>query len=136
MSFGHTVSYLPFRESLSAAFDIGEPEFEGEAWKLLTDGLTRLFGDEAEELLPFIATLLSLPMPDSHAQRIEALRGLSVGHQIYRSTYRLMTRLAQERPTVLALEDWHWADASSAEQRTSPKGIRSQTWHRRNSREH
>ena len=37
-----------------------------------------------------------------------------MGHQLYRASRLYFTRLAEERPLVVAFEDVHWLDASSA----------------------
>nr|WP_194727164.1 hypothetical protein [Noviherbaspirillum malthae] len=38
-----------------------------------------------------------------------------MGHQIFRTSRRLFEQLARRQPLVLVLEDWHWADESSAD---------------------
>jgi hypothetical protein len=38
-----------------------------------------------------------------------------MGHQIFRSMLKLVERLGRERPMAVVFEDWHWADASSAD---------------------
>ena len=42
------------------------------------------------------------------------LDGEAMGHQLYRASRLYFTRLAQEKPLVVAFEDVHWLDASSA----------------------
>ncbi len=37
-----------------------------------------------------------------------------MGHQLYRASRLYFSRLAQEKPLVVAFEDLHWLDASSA----------------------
>ena len=115
LSFGRTLSYWSFREAIRATFDIGDADSEAASWHKLEAGMRRLFGENAAELLPYVGTLIALALPEALVERIRALDGLSMGHQIFRSALLLFEQLAQERPTVVVLEDWHWADASSAE---------------------
>ena len=115
VSFGRTLSYWPFREMLRSCFDIDDAHDEAAAFGKLQAGIERLFGAAAEELLPYIGALLALTLPAHLAARIRALDGFAMGHQISRATLRLFERLAAQGPLVVALEDWHWADASSAE---------------------
>lgn len=113
LSFGRTLSYWPFRELIRAAFDIDDTDGDASGWDKLDVGMKTLFPDGADELLPYIGTLLALTLPKPLAERIRALDGVSMGHQIFRSVLLLFERLALQKPTVLGLEDWHWADASS-----------------------
>ena len=115
VSFGRTLSYWPFREMLRSCFDIDDAHDEAAAFGKLQAGIERLFGAAAEELLPYIGALLALTLPAHLAARVRALDGFAMGHQISRATLRLFERLAAQGPLVVALEDWHWADASSAE---------------------
>jgi class 3 adenylate cyclase/tetratricopeptide (TPR) repeat protein len=116
LSFGGTLSYWPFRDLVRAAFAITEDDDDRQSWTKLRSRMTELFGSEqGEELVPYIGVLLSLPVPEDLAVRTRALDGLSMGHQIFRSTLKLVERLGQERPTAIVFEDWHWADASSAD---------------------
>ena len=115
VSFGKTLSYWPFREVLRGCFGIAEDDAEAESLRQLQRGLQPLFGDESDEVLPYIAAVLGLALTGPHAARISALDGVAVGHQIFRTSLRLFERLALTMPLAVALEDWHWADGSSAE---------------------
>lgn len=115
VSFGRTLSYWPFREVLRACFEIDDADADSVAFDKLRRGIERPFGDAADELLVYIAALLALPLPEPLAERVRTLDGLAMGHQISRAALRLFERLAANGPLVLALEDWHWADASSAD---------------------
>ena len=117
LSFGKTLSYWPFREVLRGCFSVADEHDEAEALRVVQGGLLPLFGEQAVELLPYLAALMGLPLsgPDAAGieSRIESLDSLSMGHQIFRASLRLFERLAQDRPLLIVLEDWHWADVSS-----------------------
>ncbi len=116
LSFGSTLSYWPFRELIRDCFGMAEDDDEQQSWAKLGARMVELFGPEqGEELVPYIGVLLALPLPETFAARTRALDGLSMGHQIFRSTLKLFERLGQERPMAVVFEDWHWADASSAD---------------------
>lgn len=116
LSFGSTLSYWPFREVVRACFELSEDDDETRCWSKLRTRMADLFGGEqGDELAPYVGALLALPMPEDYAGRTRSLDGLSMGHQIFRSMFRLFERLGAERALCVALEDWHWADASSAE---------------------
>ena len=115
VSFGKYWGYWPFREVLCACLSIGDTGSDKASWQKLDSATRRLLGGEAEQMLPFIGALLALPLPDPLAERLRLLDGLSVGHQIFRCALRLVASLAQQQPVAMVFEDWHWADASSAD---------------------
>ncbi len=114
LSFGRTMSYWPILEILRAAARIEEDDPETEAWVKLARRVRTLLSDEAHEVLPYLATLLGLEVREGLDERVRYLDARAIGRQIFRSARRFIERLAQEGPLVLALEDWHWADESSA----------------------
>ncbi len=114
LSFGRTFSYWPVLEIIQQDAGIDSDDPEAERWAKLgrpADGPLR--GGDAE-ILPYLATLLSLPVPEDLAHKVRYLDGEAMGRQIYRATRRYFTRLARERPTVVVFEDVHWLDGSSA----------------------
>ncbi|HWH85083.1 MAG TPA: adenylate/guanylate cyclase domain-containing protein [Burkholderiaceae bacterium] len=115
VSYGKTLSYWPFREVLRSCFDIAEDDAEALSLTKLHAGLQPLFGLESDQMLAYLASVLGLPLPEPQAQQVDALDRLAVGDQVFRTTLRLFERLATNQPLAVALEDWHWADASSAE---------------------
>jgi class 3 adenylate cyclase/tetratricopeptide (TPR) repeat protein len=115
VSYGKTLSYWPFRDVLRSCFAIAENDDEARSLAKLGAGLQPLFGSESDQVLAYLASVLGLPLPEQHAQQVNALDSLAVGDQVFRTSLRLFERLAMSNPLVLALEDWHWADASSAE---------------------
>ena len=116
LSFGRSLSYLPFTQALRGCFSIDDADSNTEALGKLQAGIRHLFDDEGdEELLPYLGALMGLPIPSRLAGRLQALDGLSMGHQIFRASSRLFTRYALERPLALVFDDWHWADLSSTE---------------------
>jgi len=114
VSFGRTLSYWSFREVMRRAFEIDERDDDAASWRKVEAGMRALFGEQADELLPYVGTLLAVPLPEPLAQRIRALDSHAIGLQIFRSTLLTFESSARRRPLVVAFEDWHWADASSA----------------------
>ncbi len=114
LSYGQTISYRPFQEILWAYAGINEEDGEAEAWQKLERQIQKLFGEETIDILPFLASLISLEAKGVYAERVKHLDGEATGHQIYLAARRFFERLAASRPTVLLFEDLHWADQSSA----------------------
>ena len=114
LSFSRTMSYLPFLEIVKDYAGINEHDGEDESWAKLERQITGLFPEEVAEVLPYLATLLSLEVRAEYANRVKYLDAQAMGGQIFRASRRFFERLAYERPLILVFEDWHWADQSSA----------------------
>ncbi|MDI6754068.1 MAG: adenylate/guanylate cyclase domain-containing protein [Thermodesulfobacteriota bacterium] len=114
LSFSQTISYWPFLEIIQADVGIIAEDNEGDCWNKLERRINMLFPDETAEILPYLATLLTLEVPGELAERVKYLDGETMGRQVFRTARLYFSRLAQERPLVLIFEDMHWTDQSSA----------------------
>jgi len=115
LSFGREMSYWPFLEILRRWCAIADDDGEPESWAKLAGRVGELFGADAPQVLPYLATLMALPVRGELAERVRYLDSRAIGTQVTLSTHRLVERLAARRPLVLVFEDLHWADASSLE---------------------
>lgn len=113
ISFGRTLSYWPFIEILKQGFGIDDNDAEAQTWRKLEQGCEDLFGTRADEIVPYLATVLALEMTVEHEQRVKYLDPQALGRQVFLSMRQLFERLAQRQPVLLLLEDWHWVDQSS-----------------------
>lgn len=115
LSFGRHLSYWPFIEILKRAFAIADDDSEPVALDKLERGLMPLFGERCVDVLPYLATMLALPVRPEHEERLKYLDGPGLKRQVFLCTRQLFEAQAKLAPLVLLLEDWHWADQSSAE---------------------
>jgi tetratricopeptide (TPR) repeat protein len=115
LSFGQTLSYWPFLEILRDWLGITEEDSEADAQGKLERQVCVLFPADPVDILPYVATLLRLPVPLACEHRVKYLDGQAMGRQVFRSIRGLFERLARQRPVVLVFEDLHWTDQSSAE---------------------
>ncbi len=115
LSFGSALSYWPFLDLLQRAAGINEDDDAGAAAAKLERRIRALFPGDFATVLPYLATLMSLPVPSELELRVKYLDAQSIGRQIFRSVRLFVERMARERPLVLAFEDLHWADSSSVE---------------------
>ncbi|RYF30981.1 MAG: adenylate/guanylate cyclase domain-containing protein, partial [Comamonadaceae bacterium] len=113
LSFGRNLSYWPFLEILRQCFRIDETDTEAQAWRKLECHCTELFGERAEEHIPYLGTVLSLEMSPERQQRVKHLDSIALGRQVFVSMRRLLERLADRQPLLVLMEDWHWVDHSS-----------------------
>jgi class 3 adenylate cyclase/tetratricopeptide (TPR) repeat protein len=115
LAFGKTISYWPFLQMIRGDAGIKEEDGEGLSWGKLERRVTRLFAGESTNVLPYLATLLSLGVPGELGAKIQYLDGEAMGRQIFLSSRRFFQRLAEQQPLALIFEDLHWADQSSVE---------------------
>jgi class 3 adenylate cyclase/tetratricopeptide (TPR) repeat protein len=113
VSFGHGLSYWPFIEVLRGAFDIVESDSEADALRKIGHGAHAIIGAGADEIVPYVATVMSLGLPAELEPRVRFLDAQAMKRQVFLSMRLLFEGLARHRPTVVVLEDWHWVDQSS-----------------------
>jgi len=113
LSFGRTLSYWPFLEIVRSWAGIEEHDDHG--WPKLDASVRGVVGDEAPDLLPYLAALLGIQIPAELEDRVRYLEADGLARQIFRASWRLFAAIAVSRPLGLVFEDWHWADESSAE---------------------
>jgi predicted ATPase len=70
LSFGQTISYWPFQEILWQYAGITEDDNETEAWRKLGSRVSALFAEDAAEILPYLATLLTLKVRGEYVERV------------------------------------------------------------------
>ncbi len=92
---------------------IGAQDKQTSVWDKLQGRLHVVLPDQAEELAPHLANLLSLRLEGDTAERVAGLDPEGQERQIFRALRLLISQLADQNPLVIALDDLHWADDSS-----------------------
>lgn len=115
LTIGRTLSFHPFVDLLRAWSGLDEVDEASEAAAVLERAMDDLLGPESEEHLPWIATLLGVPLASGRAARVDAVRGDARDNLTLRSVRTLLAALSARQPLVLCFEDLHWADVSSIE---------------------
>ena len=114
LSFGHTLSYWPFREMLWQVAGISEEDDEETAWGKLEKSVTDLFAEQTADYLPYLASLIALDVREPYRGKVAYLDAEALGRQVYLASRRFFERMAQDRPLILLFEDLHWMDNASA----------------------
>ena len=94
---------------LAHAFQIDEHDPPEILREKLETGIKAVMEDH-EQVFPYIASLFSLSIPE-----IETVSPEFWKSRLHEGIARLLAAYAQRRPTVVCLEDLHWADSSSVE---------------------
>lgn len=113
-TFTARISFWPFIVLLRSILGTDHWSASGN-WQDLQQTTVNLLGNEAADLLPYLATLLNIAVPAPEEQRLRGLNAEVLGAQVFRATRRLFERISLRGPLVLVVEDLHWADLSSRE---------------------
>ena len=115
LSFTQGISYWPFLQAIRGWLGVSEDAADTEVWERLSEAIGDLFGGERDDVLPYLATLLGVRVPEPASERVRFLDAEALGRQVTLSIRRFFERLALEEPLVLVLDDIQWLDGSSSE---------------------
>ncbi|CAG0931296.1 adenylate cyclase 10 [Thermoflexales bacterium] len=114
LSYQQNVSYSAFTEIVHDALGIVASDGELEAWTKLRQRVDELLLAEiAEDVLPYLAHFLNLPVSETLAERVAYLEGAALQRQVIRAVAVLLEQLARQQPLLLILDDLHLADSAS-----------------------
>jgi class 3 adenylate cyclase len=113
LSMGEGLSFHPFIDLFRHWAGIEKDDADSDAVAKLEAAVSAACGDDADDVFPFVATLMSLRPGGAHAERLDGVTGDALEKLIAKSVRALLQRLAEKRPLMLVFEDLHWADASS-----------------------
>ena len=104
----------PFADLSRRYAGITDEDSEARARSRLRQGLHRVLpgGLEADAL---VASMLGMRLQEDEANHLAALTPQAIRERLFALVEDLIRRLARQRPTILAMEDLHWADDSSME---------------------
>lgn len=112
-SYGTRLLYGPFVQMLRSwiGIDEGEPELLVRTKLRAKLGLLPIA--DVQDVLPYLARLLSIGVDPESDERVRMLAPSALAVEIRRAYGRWLAGIARERPVVVAIEDLHWADPSS-----------------------
>jgi class 3 adenylate cyclase/tetratricopeptide (TPR) repeat protein len=115
MSIGRNLSFHPITDILKQWAGIKADDAETTAFNKLQTALRRVLLEDHTEVLPFVATLMGVKVPQSLAERLEGIEGEALEKLILRSMRNLLIKASETSPLIIVMEDLHWADRSSIE---------------------
>jgi hypothetical protein len=111
LSYGEGITYWALREILQQQADVLASDPADQAYEKVHRACEALLGDLGVDLERTIATLcltVGIRLPNPGGQVAESARGR---HEIAAAWQQFFAGLARQRPTIVVLEDLHWADA-------------------------
>jgi ABC-type oligopeptide transport system substrate-binding subunit/class 3 adenylate cyclase len=115
VSYGESLPYWPFRELLRDWLGLSADEPELRARIALRRNLEQLYGEQAATRYPYLGSLLGLALDAESGARLAELSPEALQYRTFEVVIELVDRLAADGPLALALEDLHWADATSVQ---------------------
>jgi class 3 adenylate cyclase len=107
--YAQNIPYFPLINLLSRAFQIEEGDAPERIREKVESSIAFLVG-ETEDVVPYVGSLYSLSYPEIENMSPEFWKS-----KIQIAIQSILSALAQRGPTVICLEDLHWADPSFLE---------------------
>jgi class 3 adenylate cyclase/tetratricopeptide (TPR) repeat protein len=115
LSYGKSTAYLPWLDVMRGLLGIAGEHTPSDAGELLCKRLQALCPDNADDVYPYLARLLSLPVRPEEEGALQSLEGESLKAHTFRAIRLLIECTASQQPLVLVCEDLQWADPTSIE---------------------
>ena len=117
VSFGGSTPYLPLRDVVLDA--LGLPRDEPVRRPVLAGRMRTILPGDLDDAVPFVEAMLGIVGDEENRPSPETLR-----LRVLDAVRRLVAAIARRGPAVIAIEDLHWADAStlSALRQLLPEG--------------
>jgi class 3 adenylate cyclase/tetratricopeptide (TPR) repeat protein len=107
-AYAQNIPYFPMIDLLSRAFHIKEGDLAEQVREKVETGIKDLLG--AEEFIPYVGSLYSL-----NYSEIEDVSPDIWKSKLQKAIQSIFSAFAQRAPTIVCLEDLHWADPSFLE---------------------
>jgi class 3 adenylate cyclase/tetratricopeptide (TPR) repeat protein len=114
-AYGSSVAYLLWLDVIRGLLDVTFEDSTEAVRDRLRETTENLCPDQFEDVYPFVARLMSLPVEGSLAKRLEEMDSRDLKKDTFRAIETLICCAARERALALVCEDLHWADPTSIE---------------------
>ncbi|HUR16269.1 MAG TPA: adenylate/guanylate cyclase domain-containing protein [Candidatus Limnocylindrales bacterium] len=114
VTYGRTVPYHLVLDMVRSMLGISLSNSEAEERQIMTTRLRELLGDEASDVGPYIAHLLSLPLSQVERDMVQVDPEMLQSRYVA-AIFRVIRGHLAAGPLVLVCEDIHWADPASVE---------------------
>ena len=107
--YSQNIPYYPLIDLLAKALQIEEGDPHEKIKEKVESGIFALFGKRTD-VVPYIGSLFSIDYPE-----IENISPEFWKARLQKTVQKILSKLAQRAPTIICLEDLHWADPSFLE---------------------
>jgi ABC-type oligopeptide transport system substrate-binding subunit/class 3 adenylate cyclase len=113
LSYGASVAYLLWLDLLRNLLGVRAEDAPADVRDALRGCVEALCPGHIDDVYPFLAALMSLPLEKELEARLSQLDGQNLKAGTFRAAEMLLASAASEAPLVLVGEDLHWADPTS-----------------------
>ena len=106
-AYSQSIPYFTLIDLLNRSFQVKEQDPPEQIRKKIESGVKDLVG-EKRDIIPYIGGLYSLSFPEVDEVSPEFWQS-----HLYGAVQEIFSSIAQRAPTVICLEDLHWADPST-----------------------
>ena len=108
-AYSQNIPYFPVIDLLDRAWQIREGDHPDEVRLKVERGAEALIGDR-KDLIPYVGSLYALPYKE-----IEQVSPENWKARLHEAIQLIFSNLCRRAPTIVCIEDLHWADPSSVE---------------------
>ena len=108
-AYSQNIPYFPLIDLLNRAFNIEESDSPEELRQKVELGIEQLIGKQ-DEIVPYIGSLYAFDYPEIEDVDLQLRKS-----KLRQAIQTVFSALVRRAPTVICLEDLHWADPSSLE---------------------
>jgi len=113
ISIGRNLPFHPIIHLLKKWAHIKEDDSEALALSKLESSIRSIAENKADEIIPFIATIMGMKLTETYAKRVQGLEGEALEKLMKKNVRDLLIQAAVKMPLIIVIEDLHWADNSS-----------------------
>jgi len=108
-AYSQNIPYFPLIDLLSRAYQVQEGDLPEQVKLKVEKGSGYLIGDR-KDLIPYIGSLYSIKYPEIENVSPEYWKA-----RLHEAIQLILANLCKRSPTIICIEDLHWADPSSVE---------------------
>ena len=113
LSYQTSTPYAPFADMFGRLFGLQEEHSDEAHYDLIKAYVAELLPDRADEIAPYIASVLGIKLTGDAFERIKYLQPPQLRERILFAVQDLFEQMASLRPLVILFEDLHWVDPTS-----------------------
>lgn len=126
LSYGQGLAYHLVADALRALVGVSAAASEEETRAALQARTADFLGDDAPDVFPYLAHMLSLTLEGEALERVEVLDPQVLQARYKQALEQLVRAMATQRPLVMVCDDIHWADPSSTDLLVNLVGLASE----------
>ncbi len=113
LSYSGSIAYLLWLDVLRNMLHITPEDAPAAVDATLRARVRTLAPEQFDDIYPFLAQLLSLPLDDTAQARLRGIEAEGLQTLTFHAIAALIERAARQQPLVIVCEDLHWADPTS-----------------------